>query len=537
MSVEVVVDELVLRGVAPEQAPVVAAALEARLGELAGGTAPPAGRDEAFRSLPAVRAGSRRGSARPWPARCGPRSAAEVGGEHHVRSGSRAVQHAPVRRVSQAGRPRRAAGRARGGRRRSRRERGRAGRSPPCRSRRRRTAPVRRCAGPGLCDCPRCRGRADAVIGGQGAPLEAAPRRFMEARFGRDFGSVRVHADDRAAASARALGARAYAVGEHVVSAEGPPSAASEPGRRLLAHELAHVVQQRDGAPAGVVRRQAAQPGPAPASAPTPAPRPQRDERLNLGRGGSRVDAELDRADSRLTVKMKVLFNFVNVPRPWPSPARQIAWRDAFVSAVQRRWSYKHFLVPMQACPGEPQQLAVRMQVLPVTSNPHFTMTIGFTDRFRTSFVQGRTATMDVLDVAERDDQPQTPVEHEFGHMLGLPHIHCDRNDDQCYGTTSEERADVMGQGSYVSPRDYEPFSELMPYFTGCNWRVQQASFVPTSRGPVLGGFLGGLLGLAGGIAAGFALGGPIGALIGGAIGLLGGAAFGAWLGTPRVPS
>jgi hypothetical protein len=120
--------------------------------------------------------------------------------------------------------------------------------------------------------------------------------------------------------------------------------------------------------------------------------------------------------------------------------------------------------------------------------------------------------------------------------MLGLPHIHCDANDKQCYGVTREEQADVMGKGSFVSPHDYAVFAELMPYFTSCNWRVRQASTIPTSRGPLIGGVLGGLLGGVGGALLGSLLG-PVGAIVGGILGAAGGAALGAHIGTPEVPS
>jgi LysM repeat protein len=77
-----------------------------------------------------------------------------------------------------------------------------------------------------------------------GQPLDTATRAFMEPRFGHDFGRVRVHADGRAAESARAVSARAYTLGHHVVFAAGQFAPASGAGRRLLAHELTHVVQQ-----------------------------------------------------------------------------------------------------------------------------------------------------------------------------------------------------------------------------------------------------------------------------------------------------
>jgi hypothetical protein len=69
----------------------------------------------------------------------------------------------------------------------------------------------------------------------------------MEAFFGCDFSSVRVHADGEAAASARALSAVAYTSGSHVVFGDGRFAPESVAGWRLLAHELAHVVQQREG--------------------------------------------------------------------------------------------------------------------------------------------------------------------------------------------------------------------------------------------------------------------------------------------------
>lgn len=76
-----------------------------------------------------------------------------------------------------------------------------------------------------------------------GQPLDAATRSFFEPRFGHDFSRVRVHADELAAESTRAVQARAYTVGHNIVFGAGLFAPQSEEGRRLLAHELAHVVQ------------------------------------------------------------------------------------------------------------------------------------------------------------------------------------------------------------------------------------------------------------------------------------------------------
>lgn len=103
--------------------------------------------------------------------------------------------------------------------------------------------------------CPRCeaqhdggaRGHAlDGVLGAPGQPLEGSVRSSLEADFGADFREVRVHADGPAATAAQDLRARACAVGNHIVfdAAEYAPRTAA--GRQLLAHELAHVVQQRN---------------------------------------------------------------------------------------------------------------------------------------------------------------------------------------------------------------------------------------------------------------------------------------------------
>jgi hypothetical protein len=83
------------------------------------------------------------------------------------------------------------------------------------------------------------------TISRSGQPIDAGVRRDMEARFDTDFSAVRVHADPAAAASAQQLGTGAYTVGQHLVFGSGRYQPATTEGRSLLAHELAHTVQQR----------------------------------------------------------------------------------------------------------------------------------------------------------------------------------------------------------------------------------------------------------------------------------------------------
>jgi hypothetical protein len=93
-------------------------------------------------------------------------------------------------------------------------------------------------------DVPASVGR---TLAGGGRPLDAATRGDMEGRFGHDFSGVRIHHDGAAAQSAREIGARAYTAGNHIVFGADQFSPRSPAGRRLLAHELTHVVQQGGG--------------------------------------------------------------------------------------------------------------------------------------------------------------------------------------------------------------------------------------------------------------------------------------------------
>lgn len=92
--------------------------------------------------------------------------------------------------------------------------------------------------------------RRAAEQAGGGHALEPALRVDLEARFGHDFSRVRVHADGAAARATQQRGALALADGEHLLFGAGQWRPHTDEGRGLLAHELAHVVQQRSGAPA-----------------------------------------------------------------------------------------------------------------------------------------------------------------------------------------------------------------------------------------------------------------------------------------------
>jgi hypothetical protein len=87
---------------------------------------------------------------------------------------------------------------------------------------------------------------AREVLRSPGRPLDEVTQASMSRAFEHDFSRVRIHTDELASDSARAVDARAFAVGSHVVFSDGAYSPHTEAGRRLLAHELTHVVQQHE---------------------------------------------------------------------------------------------------------------------------------------------------------------------------------------------------------------------------------------------------------------------------------------------------
>lgn len=92
-------------------------------------------------------------------------------------------------------------------------------------------------------------------LGSEGHELSAEDRGFFEPRFGHDFSRVRVHHDSRAGALAHDLSARAFTLRRHVVFAPGHFAPNTASGRRLLAHELAHVVQGSRDPHSTIIRR------------------------------------------------------------------------------------------------------------------------------------------------------------------------------------------------------------------------------------------------------------------------------------------
>src|SRR3954453_18352463 len=126
---------------------------------------------------------------------------------------------------------------------------------------------VRRAVGPGggearlSCQDGPAGPEVATVVSYGGGPLAADLRSYFEPRFGHDFSSVRIH--DNAAAAAQSINARAFTLGRDIAFARGEYQPNTSAGRWLIAHELAHTLQQKpSGTP--VVRRAAYGSGAAP---------------------------------------------------------------------------------------------------------------------------------------------------------------------------------------------------------------------------------------------------------------------------------
>jgi uncharacterized protein DUF4157/lysine-specific metallo-endopeptidase family protein len=153
------------------------------------------------------------------------------------------------------------------------------------------------------------------VLRSPGRPLDTATRSFFEPRFGYDFGRVRIHSDSQAAASAQSIRASAYTVGRDVVFGASQFSPHTPSGRSLLAHELAHVVQQ-DHAP--MVRR-------------VPAPRPAAADACNTDQH-KHIDPAANRSSAWLARAVPALEAFLNGAKTKEAQAAGVALGKHFHS-------------------------------------------------------------------------------------------------------------------------------------------------------------------------------------------------------------
>jgi len=331
-----------------------------------------------------------------------------------------------------------------------------------------------------------------------GMPLAAPAREYFEAGFGRSFHDVRIHTDDSAARLALSFEADAFTLGKDIYFGVGKFDTESGKGRNLIAHELTHTVQQQSGGRPVVHRQPQTQPQGGSTQTPGAAAKPPANPPpiLNIEHGSqpqATFDASLAREKCLLTLTKKLRFEFLDEPPvstwgagygPWPE-GKAGEFQQNFIAAVTDRWSYKYALKPTGRCAGETcPEFKAAVQVVPVSSGEHTTVQVGYLTGELEPPEMGVTPMGDrarlhsgELKPRKVDDYTQVQAEHEFGHMLGRPHVnaaHCgsNANNRKCYGETPEQMANIMGKGSNVSEADYEPFAYALGRFNGCTWKA-----------------------------------------------------------------
>jgi Domain of unknown function (DUF4157) len=159
------------------------------------------------------------------------------------------------------------------------------------------------------------------VLNSSGRPLDTDVKDFMELRFGKDFSQVRVHVDGQAADSARAVDALAYTVGQDIVFGPGHYLPQSGEGRRLLAHELAHVAQQSSSQQTGQARS-----GSAPRSVLMREPAPDNPTQSQDGGGTQMGSAPAAAAPEWVTEDLKRKFAAVVLAESVPEQEYDVMW-------------------------------------------------------------------------------------------------------------------------------------------------------------------------------------------------------------------
>ncbi|MER6301849.1 DUF4157 domain-containing protein [Kitasatospora sp. NPDC001539] len=185
------------------------------------------------------------------------------------------------------------------------------------------------------------------VLRGAGRPLDGSTRADMESRFDADFSDVRIHDDRAAKASASEIGARAYTSGSHVVLGEGGRD------KETLAHELTHVIQQRQGPVSGTDNGSGLRVS-------DPSDRFEREAEANARRvmsaprpaaraGADAADGAVQRASARQATARQVMARTASVQRMPKAPRAKVGGKkkgsasnakDALIKELVGTWGW-----------------------------------------------------------------------------------------------------------------------------------------------------------------------------------------------------
>ena len=294
------------------------------------------------------------------------------------------------------------------------------------------------------------------VVSSPGQPLDRASRKFFEPHLGHDLSAVRVHSDSLAAESARAVHARSYTVGNHIAFAEGEFAPWTSDGRTLLAHELVHVAQQADGAPAPIHLARAEAPYTSPYNEALAAELLERLRQLRIAQGGASavaqskrvgaVAAVFDRQGNRLAT-----IEHMNVPNG--AHAEELVVQDIQNRiAAGQRIEYTVLMVDQDPCPGTCSPLLKEWRGNPASGTTRVVTPMAVSKADPSSMVSGKTAYKRALTQDTVPFEPKTPPPNNaafVGTRQDLSRVRLplakDTNPVPAAGTASDVTADVTG--------------------------------------------------------------------------------------------